>query len=200
MYFEVVETGHKTLILRVSQLLRQLFASESILQLVSVDAILPLERYSAGFIDSKLAPNIPAFGMILQNLTHDEPRLSEIVSSRLQALALQLALQAQRILTDLVLHRNITREVNAERFQGARREWELTGSYYGRGLKRVRPFYEGRDSNNGRDNDGRVAGEQVCQKYYETYKKDKLTGGLMALWCPHSGFSIVIRSRRSHRS
>jgi hypothetical protein len=123
--------------------------------------------------------------MILQNLTDNEHHLSEIVSPRLQALALQLALQARRIFSDVVLHRRVVKEASVERFRGVQREWEVTGCFYGRDLERVRPYYEGRDSSDGHDNDGCVTGEQVCQKYYETYKKDKLTGGLMALWCPH---------------
>jgi len=68
MYIDIVDTGHKPLINRIRQLLRQIFASESILQLVSLDAIALLESYAEGHVDIKLAPNIPAFGMILQNL------------------------------------------------------------------------------------------------------------------------------------
>lgn len=185
MYLEVVETHHKPLINRVRQLLRQLFASESILQLVSPSSVAPLEMYSEGHVDVKLAPSIPAFGMIIQNLTLDEPRLSTIVTPPLKALALQLALQSRRVYTTLTLRRTVLREANSmDAYRGGERDWEVTGCFYARDLKRVRPFYEGRDTE-GRSTDGIEQGEQVCQKYYETYKKDKLTGGLMALWCTH---------------
>jgi hypothetical protein len=186
MYFEVVETEHKRLINRVRQLLRQLFASESILQLVSPQAIAPLEIYSEGHVDAKLAPNIPAFGMIIQNLTANEPQLSTIVEPRLKALALQLALQSKRVFTNLTLRCRVIKEANVNEHRGGQHRWEVTSCFYDRELERVRPLYEGRD------NDGHVSNrhatqdsEQVCQKYYETYKKDKLTGGLMALWCLH---------------
>lgn len=179
MYVEVVDIGHKQLINRVRQLLRQLFASESVLQLVSPSAIAPLESYAEGHIDNKLAPNVPAFGMIIQNLTADEPRLGAVVEPRLKALALQLALHSRRIFQDLTLYRTVITPRNTLAHRGNERKWEITGCFYGKDLERVRPYYEGRD------NDKSPQSEQLCQKYYETYKKEKLTGGLMALWCPH---------------
>jgi hypothetical protein len=84
MYLDVVRTGHQQLINRVRQLLRQLYASESILQLVSPCAIGPLEVYAEGHVEVKLAPNIPAFGMIIQNLTTDNHRLSVMVEPPLK--------------------------------------------------------------------------------------------------------------------
>ena len=65
----------------------------------------PLEMYSKGRIDVKLASNIPAFSMIIQNLTTDEPHLSAMIAPPLKALALQLALQSKRVLTTLTLRR-----------------------------------------------------------------------------------------------
>src|SRR5204862_7765713 len=44
-----------------------------------------------------------------------------------------------------------------------------------------RPYYEGRDSDKSVD----TAESEVCRKFYSTYTKQSLTGGLMALWCPH---------------
>src|SRR5271156_1807861 len=148
MFIDVSETPHKALINRVRQLLRQLFASESILQLVSASAVAPLERYSEGHLDPKLAPNIPAFGMIIQNLTDDEPQLIEIVEARLMALALQLAARSKAVASNLISQRTVVLEANPA-LDWDSREWELTGCFYGRGLQRVRPFYEGLDSTEG---------------------------------------------------
>lgn len=44
--------------------------------------------------------------------------------------------------------------------------------------QRSRPYYEGRDGS-------RNSRAGICNKYYDTYKKQKLTRGLMAFWCPH---------------
>jgi hypothetical protein len=180
MYLELVKTHHTRLINRVRQLLRQLFASESILQLVSSSSIAPLEMYFEDRIDVKLTSNIPAFGMIIQNLTADEPHLSAMIAPPLKTLTLQLALQSKRILTALTLHHGTLQEVNTDAYQIGGRDWEVTGCFYGGDMKRVRPFYEGRDAEEC-SIDKHQQDEQVCQKYYETYKKDKLTGGLMAL-------------------
>jgi Kyakuja-Dileera-Zisupton transposase len=181
MYIEVVDTGYKRLINRIRQLLRQIFASESILQLVPFGATGLLEFYAKDHLNSKLAPNIPAFGMIIQNLrAAHEPRVAAMLEPRLKVLAHQLALQSQSVFRDLILQRTVIIQGNPNAHgDHHQREWEITGCFYGRELQRVRPFYEGRD------NDKSVQAEQVCQKYYEIYKKDKLTGGLMALWCPH---------------
>ena len=58
---------------------------------------------------------------------------------------------------------------------------EITGWYYCRPTVHYRVYYEGRDSDKSVD----TAESDVCQKFYSTYIKQSLTGGLMALWCPH---------------
>jgi Kyakuja-Dileera-Zisupton transposase len=177
LYLELPRERHPKLSNRIRQLLRQLFANDSILQLVSPNAIRPLKKYSVGEIDDKLAPNIPAFGMILQNLSDQGIALR--VHLALRSLGLALAVQAELVLKDLILRRKIIIDEREDLVN--EQNWEVTGSCYGRSMKRIRPFYEGRDGSRKE----RCTDEQICQKFYETYKKDKLTGGLMALWCPH---------------
>lgn len=69
-------------------------------------------------------------------------------------------------------------------------EWASTGSYYGAGKVRERPYYPGL----GEDAEGRSstklrpeadAEEPSCGKFYASYGKRGLTGGVMALWCTH---------------
>jgi Kyakuja-Dileera-Zisupton transposase len=184
MFIEVCECDHSGIINRIRQLLRQLFASESILQLVSASAVAPLERYSEGYLDPTLAPNIPAFGMIIQNFKEVNANVKETVETRLKPLALQLAARSKEVAGNLISHRTVVLEANAPQIWDPH-EWELTGCFYGRGLRRVRPFYEGLDSPEGEIGDLNRHTTHLCQKYFETYKKDRLTGGLMALWCPH---------------
>ena len=60
-------------------------------------------------------------------------------------------------------------------------DFEETECYYGKPPCRACPFYEGKD----------IAKEQsikdkgTCRKLYFIYTKNNLTGGLIALWCPH---------------
>ncbi len=177
LYLELPWNRYLKLSNRIRQLLRQLFANESILQLVSPDAIQPLQKYSIGDINDKLAPNIPAFGMILQNLNDQE--VAPRVHLALQNLAHALAVQSEFALKDLLLRRKVITD-NRETIVDEQ-NWKMTGSCYGRSMRQMRPFYEGRDgSRNEKSTD-----DQICRKFYDTYKKDKLTGGLMALWCPH---------------
>lgn len=178
LYTDLSHEMHRKLFNRFRQLMRQLFANESILQLVAPAAIEPLKLYAAGQIDDKLAPNIPAFGMILQNLK-DQVELAPRVHLCLQKLAQALTIHAEFVYNDLNRRRQIIREGRAETV--VEENWEITGSCYGRSMKRLRPFYQGRDGTKKEQS----TDEQICQKFYDKYKKEKLTGGLMALWCPH---------------
>lgn len=60
---------------------------------------------------------------------------------------------------------------------------------------RARPSYPGIPHENGLDQGGTDAIEpDVCKKYYSTYSKNRLTGGLMCVWCSHSvcyGFHCI---------
>ena len=112
--------------------------------------------------------------MIIQNLPNES--MAATVEACLKELAGCLALQSERIFNDLVLRRQVLKEFTP-RGGETNCEWESTGCFYGRPIQRMRPFYTGRDNEKKRKN-----GEKICEKYYETYKKNKLSGGLMALW------------------
>lgn len=173
---------------RFQQLLQQIFSSDSILQLVTPAAIPLLLAYSKGQgIDPKLGPLVPGLGMLFRNLYVDtEDRQTEsshsALKSQLKSLCGVLAERAQNIYEDLVLHREtLVEEPNIQAEEPQNREWELTGCYYGRSACRLRPFYEGKDV----EGPSNVDQEGTCRKLYSTYGKRSLTGGLMALWCPH---------------
>jgi hypothetical protein len=101
-------------------------------------------------------------------------------SQELRNLCRVLAIQATLMFNNLVQNRIILQN-NTDRPAFSSNDWEDTGSFYGRPPIRHRPFYEGRD----RDTQVDVAETGTCKKYYSTYKQQTLTGGLMALWCPH---------------
>ena len=75
----------------------------------------------------------------------------------------------------------------------------VTGVCYGSPAVRVRPRYTFIPDDDALE--GKLQGlaeratdDAVCGKYYDTYKKPGLVGGLMALWCRHSicvGFHII---------
>ena len=75
----------------------------------------------------------------------------------------------------------------------------VTGVCYGSPAVRVRPKYAHLPDDTALENKlqdlaERKAGDTMCGKYYETYRKPGLVGGLMVLWCRHSicvGFHII---------
>ena len=168
--------------LRYRQLLQQAFSSDSILQLINVDAILFLNEYSTGQSpDPRLTPLVPALGMIFMNLysgTESQETISA-VETVLRPLCKLLATRAVSVFEDLVLRRTIVVEPTQE--PESDNDVEKTRCWYGRQPYRVRPFYEGKDIESERN----VKEEGSCRKLYSTYSKNNLTGGLMALWCPH---------------
>jgi Kyakuja-Dileera-Zisupton transposase len=154
----------------------QVFSPDSVLQLVPNAAISLLLEYSAGGpIPERLPSLIPALGMIFLNTPTDYINFQD-----LRNLSGVLANRAKVSFDDLVQNRDIIRNAH-EQPSYSPREWEDTGSFYGHAPLRHRPFYEGRD------NDATVDSAETgsCKKYYSTYKKQTLTGGLMAIWCPH---------------
>lgn len=171
-----------TLSRRFHQLLRQIFSSDSILQLVCTKAIEPLTHYGQGLpLDDTLGALIPAFGMIFRNLDQGLP-VTMAVEGRMRKLASLLARRARTVFDSLVRTREVVHQVALpQSMEEEARNWQTMGSYYGRDPRRVRPFYEGRDI----AKSGNMVDEGSCRKLYSTYSKQNLTGGLMALWCPH---------------
>jgi hypothetical protein len=79
------------------------------------------------------------------------------------------------------------------------KDYLTTGVCYGSPAVRVRSTYP-HLPNDGALEDKlqklaeRTADDTACGKYYETYKKPSLVGGLMVLWCRHSicvGFHVI---------
>ena len=170
------ENKHLKYTRRYKQLLLQVFSPDSVLQLVPHAAIPFLREYSAGRpISERLPSLVPALGMIFLNKPPDH-----LDSPELRDLSGVLATRAHLMYEDLVRNRDIICNTQ-ERPTYSPHEWEDTGSFYGHPPIRHRPFYEGRDD------DANVNSTETgsCKKYYSTYQKQTLTGGLMAFWCQH---------------
>lgn len=179
MYLSLENTKNSQLTRRFRQLLRQIFSSDSILQLICPKAIEPLMQYGDGNgKDVTLGALVPALEFIFRNMDSTPP-VPEDFETKLRELSALLARRAKNVFEDLVISREVRKETTLS--PSADEDWRKTGCYYGRPPIRHRPFYEGRDVGKSLN----VVAEGSCRKFYTTYGKKNLTGGLMALWCPH---------------
>lgn len=166
---------------RFRQLLQQIFSSDSILQLITPAAIPLLIEYANGdHPNIRLNAFIPALGMIFTNMQAETGEVIRILHDTLRPLSKVLATRARNVFEDLILRREV---IFSKTFNppSGHDDFEKTGCYYGKIPYRARPFYEGRDIMNEKSSNE----EGTCRKLYSTYTKNNLTGGLMALWCPH---------------
>jgi hypothetical protein len=116
--------------------------------------------------------------LISANLLHYATATRE-VDSRLRQLAALMARRAKNVYENLVNLRLVLCVPSNSLVSND--EWQETGCYYGKAPCRVRPHYEGRDV----EKSVNMTEEGSYRKLYSTYGKRSLTGGLMALWCPH---------------
>jgi hypothetical protein len=158
---------------RYRGLLRQVFSNDSILQLVPHAAIPLLQAHSMGGApDHRLQPLIPALGLLFRESDREDP------IPELRNLCGALGDRAQSVYNELVENRKTIKETKEPPPVTSERYWEETGCYYGRPPLRYRPLYEGRDGENAFDGAGQI---DSCRKFYSTYSKTNLTGGLMGL-------------------
>ena len=164
----------------------QVFSRDSVLQLVPNSAITLLLEYSNDRPpDKRLGSLIPALAMIFINTPNTSNTLSlgdqELINApELRRLSRILAHRAIVTFNNLVNNREFIR-TPLQPPQSLPRDWEDNGAFYGHSSIRHRPYYEGRDDD--KNIDASESGQ--CKKYYATYGKQTLTGGIMALWCPH---------------
>lgn len=160
------------------------------LQLVPYPSIVLLYE----FCQSKVPPChlqlwIPALGNIFRVL----PRAGQavIMPEQLVLLADWLSRRAHQVYSRLSQHD--TPQPNPYLISP---DWRISGVCYGSPPIRIRPHYtsipdDGLPEDKLRNQE---MSDSECRKYYETYKKASLTGGLMVLWCRHSiclGFHII---------
>jgi hypothetical protein len=173
-----------------------LLESQSILQVVRSPSIAILRDFADGNECPTLPALIPGLGETLQALKqlHRTPGQLQPLMVPLRSFAAYLADRSQAVL-DGLRHNRQTGGISIECTSPVTSEdWQKTGSCYGRPPLRRRPIYEGVDEKD-TVREGREAGR--CQKFYNTYGKQKFTGGVMAFWCKHLtclGFHIMPRA------
>jgi hypothetical protein len=193
-YQNIPTTATSDLRSRYHQLLQQVFSFDSILQLVALDSIPLLNAYAEGQPPGpRLSPLVPALGMIFVNL-YSGTECQEVIvgiEAVLRPLCCLLAKRAQTVYHNLISRRTIVVDpATSSMLSYDATNVEETGCYYGKPPHRIRPHYEGRDV----DNEHSITDDGTCRKFYSTYKKNNLSGGLMALWCPHLtcvGFHMI---------
>jgi hypothetical protein len=136
-----------------------------------------------GLAPEWLQAQIPAFGNVA--LTYRQLNIS--LPPPVQQLASWLASTAQGVFTRLAQHDPGAIELILPK------PWKETGTFYSHPQIRRRRHYEKlRYDSSTVDRDAEEMGD--CNKFYKTYSKNNLTGGILVLWCTHSvclGFHAI---------
>jgi len=166
----------------------QVLAYESVLQFAPVsswDALGMLANGNEACID-QLVREVPAFAVAaIQDQKNNDGSFSEDI----RGLAAFVCLRAERVMRALLQGNNHDERASpAIPPSAAGDDWRETGQRYGGPIYRLRPSYPSLP------HDSRIdrsvvsedsAGGIGCSKYYESYGKHGLTGGVFAIWCPH---------------
>ncbi|RDB22287.1 hypothetical protein Hypma_010629 [Hypsizygus marmoreus] len=166
-------------------LLRQIAAPDIVLQLVPHSAINLLQIFSdTGDAPEWLQSLCPAFGIVLNGHRND----GTSIPLELMVVAGWLAGRAVDVYSRLAQHDP------ADPSQPLPQEiWNQTGTYYGLPAIRTRRTYRKlRYDAQPQELDAEEMGD--CNKFYKTYSRNGLTGGILVLWCTHSiclGFHTI---------
>ncbi|KAK7685317.1 hypothetical protein QCA50_011680 [Cerrena zonata] len=163
-------------------LLKQIAAPDIILQLVPYDAIHLLCAVERGESPVWLQRYCPALGAVL-NLHRQLMQPIPLVTCRVAG---WLAKCANEVYTRLAQH-----EPGPCQDVLTQGNWQETGTVYGsRAVRRRRKYIKLRNDSP-QQYPGPEQGEENpdagdCNKFYKTYSKHNLTGGIFVVWCTHS--------------
>lgn len=166
-------------------------APDIVLQLVSYATIEPLRQFANGTDVEWLQALCPALGRILQ--MHRNAAMP--IPLEIRNIARWLADRADTVYSNLARHNPAPplMVTSQEPNSLAPESWIDTGTCYGSPAVRSRRAYPKlRYDNSLTDIDPDEMGE--CKKYYKTYSRNKLAGGILVLWCTHSiclGFHTI---------
>ncbi|KAK7015569.1 hypothetical protein VNI00_019063 [Paramarasmius palmivorus] len=171
-------------------LLEQICAPDVVLQLVQHAALQGLnDIFSDGYTSDWFQSVFPAFGAIIEVHRRENTPLPPA----LRLLARWLMIRAETVYNKLAQHDPAPPRLIIE---SPDQSWDQTGTCYGRPAVRTRCTYPGikKDGSVLDKQDKGSDGSGDCNKFYKTYSKNKLTGGIMVLWCRHSiclGFHTI---------
>lgn len=166
----------------------QIAAPDIVLQLVPYDAISPLSVFAeTGHLPNWLQSLCPIFGHI-EEVHH---ATNTPIPPTIRSIAGWLVERAQDVYSRLSQHEPApTFHVDLL----AEETWMLTGTCYGLPQIRRRRIYSKLPSDNKPIDDANSDIIGDCNKFYKTYSRNKLAGGILVLWCTHGvclGFHTI---------
>ncbi|KAL0058334.1 hypothetical protein AAF712_015002 [Marasmius tenuissimus] len=173
----------------------QVAAEESVLQMLHPKSLPILERFLSApswQMASKLA-DIP----VLYNVLEAEFRRNGQYPKDLLDACQWLYSRAKVVLDGLYRSDIEGLDTNKSYEAPFNDDWKLTGCCYSLPQIRPRPKYPKLKGDGGTDNSTTAERGGKCAKYYSTYSKQRLTGGIMAVWCTHSvcyGFHCIAKA------
>ncbi|KAJ3562067.1 hypothetical protein NP233_g9807 [Leucocoprinus birnbaumii] len=173
----------------VKNFFRQVAAEESVAQMVNQDGLLAL----GSFLESP-TPNtarklikVPHIYFLLR-FDYDEGQPG--YSSSILSICVWIKDRARDVFQSLFA--NAGPGVNHDLNEIIDTDWKTTGCFYSLPKIRQRPVYpllsnEQQDQGNQKSAaEAEDTSSALCGKYFSSYSQRRLTGGIMAAWCPHS--------------
>lgn len=162
----------------------QIAAPDIVLQLIPHSAVRHLHELAQnGTTVGWLQALVPALGRVLEVLRET----GQAVPGEIRDLARWLADRAEDVYTRLAQHDPAPPQ------SPLAADWRITGTCYGLPAVRTRRIYPKlRHDANPTDVDAEEVGE--CNKFFKTYSRNNLAGGILVLWCTHSiclGFHTI---------
>ncbi|KAJ3560575.1 hypothetical protein NP233_g10745 [Leucocoprinus birnbaumii] len=180
--------GHKVPVV-IKHFFNQIGAEESILQMVNRDGLHALEV----FLESPRPATASALIIVphLYHLLESGYDKKAGYQTSLLSISTWICNRAREVL-DILLE-NSGPDLGLEHgMEATNTDWEVSGCYYSMPKIRERPVYprllhdQQREESQGGARDLAETTSAACGKYYSTYKKQRLTGGIMVAWCTHS--------------
>ncbi|TFK63217.1 hypothetical protein BDN72DRAFT_735812, partial [Pluteus cervinus] len=177
-----------------TQFMQQLCAEESILQMVTRQSLRNLRAFL-------LLPNTTTRSMLItspaifhvlcehEEYSEDLRGTLEWVASRVETVLEELVNNTGTAPNKLATSSDTNTQLATLRENA---DWRKTGSCYSMPEIRSRPRYPGLRHDQKQESGGSRGAK--CSKYYSTYGKQRLTGGIMGVWCTHSicyGFHFI---------
>ncbi|KAF6751175.1 hypothetical protein DFP72DRAFT_1138264 [Ephemerocybe angulata] len=181
---EAYSTGRKPSAV-FKNLLLQIAAEESVLQMVNYTGLLKLREFLEAPTRDRvnLLMSIPAFYKAARVKISDLETLVEVMR--------WVEKKVRDVLKDLILDPNLPGG-DPHLFLNEDNDWKKTGCYYSMPQIRQRPIYARLKQDQQKDKSSK-RGDR-CGKYYSQYGEKRLTGGIMVCWCSHSicyGFHCI---------
>ncbi|KAJ7180058.1 hypothetical protein C8R43DRAFT_871030 [Mycena crocata] len=167
-------------------LFKQIAAEESVLQMITLPVLVSLNEYRAHPTPAnhiKLL-HLPAVYNIIE-FHKGDPR---VPTNNILSLLDFLSSRTLDVTTRLLEGRSALEVPDPELQMDP---WDKSRAYYSMAPVRLRPAYPGLKHDQGSEGGKRGA---TCNKFYNQYGKQRLTGGIMCVWCTHSicyGFHCI---------